>query len=121
MKFDPSCRHQWIVTRWNIQEKYRVAEMLTCQSCLRIQSFQDAVDNNHLHESINSLWDLVQKYKPNGGIDPDNLRGVFLTYLNRGSSIPDAMQLIKAQYDLYPPDNPQPDEDIVDKKTKKKR
>jgi len=67
------------------------------------------VDGNHLHESINSLWELVLKHKPDEGIDPDNLRGVFLTYLNRGSSIPEALGLIKSQYGLYPPEDPEED------------
>lgn len=111
MKFDPSCRHRWIVTRWNTQEKYKVAELMVCQHCCRIQSWQDVVDSNHLHESINSLWGLVQKYKPNDGIDPDNIRGVFITYLNRGSDIPQALEMIKAQYGLYPPVDPPEEED----------
>ncbi len=81
-----------------------------CQVCCRIQSWQDVVDGNHLHESINGLWSLVQKYKPNDGIDPDNIRGVFLTYLNRGSNIPEALEMIKSQYGLYPQEDPEVDD-----------
>ncbi len=109
MKFDPSCKHLWTVTRWNTQEKYRVAELMVCQHCCKIQSWQDVVDGNHLHSSINSLWSLVQLHRPDDGIDPDNLRGVFLTYLERGSTIPEAVELIKAQYGLYPPEDPEED------------
>lgn len=108
---DGSCRHQWIVTRWNTQEKYRVAEMLMCQTCCRIRSWTDVVDQNHVHDSITELCDLVLQYKGKDFVDPDALRENFLAAMTLGKlSIPEAKEHIKTKYDLYAPVDP-PEED----------
>jgi len=40
------CDHSLIVTRWNTQEKYRIAELLMCQRCARIFEWQYVVDRD---------------------------------------------------------------------------
>lgn len=100
---DSSCRHQWIVTRWNTQEKYRVAELLMCQHCCKIRSWTDVVDQNHVHESVEELTSLVVKYAKKN-VDPDALRESFMCQWKEGAlCIPDIKENIKSKYDLYPP------------------
>lgn len=106
MKFDPSCKHLWTVTRWNTQEKYKIADLVMCQHCCKIQSWQDIVDANHLHESVIELCNLVIKYKKNQ-VDPDALREAFCLSISEGNlTIPEARERIKAKYDLYAPVDP---------------
>lgn len=104
---DASCRHQWIIARWNTQEKYRVAELLMCQSCSKIKSWTDVVDQNHVHDSVGELCDLVIKYRGRDQVDPDALREAFLTAVGSGNlTIPEAKEHIKAKYNLYAPIDP---------------
>ena len=111
MKFDPQCRHRWIVTRWNTQEKYKVAELLVCSHCCKIQSWQDIVDGNHLYDAVSELCDMVTKYRKNQ-VDPDALREAFFLAISEGNlTIPEAKERIKAKYDLYAPVDPPEEED----------
>lgn len=111
MKFDPNCKHNWIVTRWNTQEKYHVAELLACQTCCRIKSWQDVVHENHVHDAFYELWLCVKLYKPDAGIDPDAFRGLFMKHIESGDTIPITVSRLKAQYDLYPVIDPEIDEE----------
>ncbi len=48
-----NCRHSLIVTRWNTQEKYRIAELVMCRKCARLFEWQDLVDRD---SSGKQLW-----------------------------------------------------------------
>jgi len=66
-------------------------------------SYQEVVDDNHKHESMQILKSLLLSCRGKGhGVDPDAFRGDFMLLLEQGADIPGAFTAMKDKYELYP-------------------